>query len=78
MEYEISNKKKLHRILIRFYPPGLILEYMDIANIIENKTIDLMNLSENSDVEFLVDQIIEKEPLTKKKRKDLEKVIKSK
>ena len=77
MELNISNKR-LHRILIRFYPPGIILEFIDTEGIIENKSIDLLNLSENSDIDFLVDQIVDKEPLTKKKRKDLEKVIKSK
>lgn len=77
MESEQSIKK-LHRILIRFYPPGIILEFIDTAGVIDNKSIDLLNLSENSDIDYLVEQIIDKEPLTKKKRKDIEKVIKSK
>lgn len=39
-------KKRLHRILIRFYPPGIILEFIDSEGIVENKSIDLLNLSE--------------------------------
>jgi hypothetical protein len=39
-------KKVLKRILLRFYPPGIILEYVDSYGAVENKAIDLLNLSE--------------------------------
>ena len=39
-------KKVLKRILVRFYPPGIILEYVDSFSTVENKSIDLLNLSE--------------------------------
>jgi hypothetical protein len=39
-------KKTLQRILVRFYPPGIILEFIDSAQTVENKSIDLLNLSE--------------------------------
>jgi dynein assembly factor with WDR repeat domains 1 len=41
-----NSNKRLHRILIRYYPPGIILEFIDTEGVIENKSIDLLNLSE--------------------------------
>lgn len=41
-----SHLKSLQRILVRFFPPGIILEYIDKDGITENKSIDLLNLSE--------------------------------
>lgn len=38
-------KKTLQRILVRFYPPGIILEFTDPLSALENKSIDLLNLS---------------------------------
>ena len=48
MQAKVFNhaKKSLQRILVRFYPPGIILEYLDADQQIENKSIDLLNLSE--------------------------------
>lgn len=48
MESSSSNilNKRLHRILIRFFPPGIILEFIDTEGVVENKSIDLLNLSE--------------------------------
>jgi hypothetical protein len=40
-----ENKRTLQRILVRFYPPGIILEIADEDNLVENKSIDLLNLS---------------------------------
>ena len=41
-----APKKTLQRILVRFYPPGIILEFTDASQSVENKSIDLLNLSE--------------------------------
>jgi len=41
-----QTKKSLQRILVRFYPPGIILEFTDSESNVENKSIDLLNLSE--------------------------------
>lgn len=78
----MDSQKKLQRILVRFFPPGIILEFVDNQGFIENKSIDLLNLSEKyinnnfrSDVEYLVDQIVDREPLTKNKRKEIDKII---
>ena len=42
-----------------------------------NRSIDLLNLSENSDIPYLVQQINEKEPLTIKYKSKIQKVIES-
>ena len=67
--------KKLDKIQVRFFPPGIILEFKDNLGIVENKTIDLLNITKESDVTYLVQEIIKKEPLTSKHSKTLEKVI---
>jgi dynein assembly factor with WDR repeat domains 1 len=41
-----KDAKTLQRILVRFYPPGIILEFLDSDGMLENKSIDLLNLSE--------------------------------
>ena len=41
-----KDKKTLQRILVRFYPPGIILEFMESEGVVENKSIDLLNLTE--------------------------------
>jgi hypothetical protein len=41
-----KDKKSLQRILVRFYPPGIILEFMESEGVVENKSIDLLNLTE--------------------------------
>jgi dynein assembly factor with WDR repeat domains 1 len=43
---DAKSKKSLKRILIRFFPPGIILEFVDSDGVVENKSIDLLNLSE--------------------------------
>ena len=70
-----SFNKRLEKIQVRFFPPGIILEFKDNSDLIENKSIDLLNLTENSDIDYLVQEINKKEPLTIKYSKKLEKVI---
>ena len=36
---------KLKRFLLRYYPPGIILEYVRTNGESETKSIDLLNLS---------------------------------
>jgi hypothetical protein len=36
---------KLKRFLLRFHPPGIILEYLKRSGEIETKSIDLLNLT---------------------------------
>jgi hypothetical protein len=73
----MSDGRKLEKIMVRYFPPGLILEIKDSEGYMDNKSIDLLNLNENSDVLYLVQQINEKEPLTVKYKSKIEKVIES-
>jgi hypothetical protein len=73
----MADGRKLEKIMVRYFPPGLILEIKDSEGYIDNKSIDLLNLNENSDVLYLVQQINEKEPLTVKYKSKIEKVIES-
>ena len=73
----MENDKKLEKIMARYFPPGIILELKDSDGYIDNKSIDLLNLSENSDIQYLVQQINEKEPLTIKYKSKIQKVIES-
>jgi dynein assembly factor with WDR repeat domains 1 len=71
-------ERKLEKIMVRYFPPGIILEISNNLGEIDSKSIDLLNLTENSDIEYLIEKINEKEPLTLKYKSKLEKVIKSK
>ena len=73
----MENDKKLDKIMVRYFPPGIILELKVSDGYIDNKSIDLLNLSENSDIQYLVQQINEKEPLTIKYKSKIQKVIES-
>jgi len=73
----MTDGRKLEKIMVRYFPPGLILEIKDSEGYLDNKSIDLLNLNENSDVQYLVQQINEKEPLTVKYKSKIEKVIES-
>lgn len=70
--------RKLEKIMVRFFPPGIILELSDSEGYIDNKSIDLLNLNKDSDVSYLVQKINEKEPLTINYKNKLQKVIESK
>jgi len=45
---------KLKKILIRYFPPGIILEYTRSNGETESKCIDLLNLSKDTDVDQLI------------------------
>lgn len=74
----MDDGRKLEKIRARFFPPGIVLEFKDSFGVYDNKSIDLLNLSENSDIPYLVEQINEKEPLTIKYKEKIKKVIESK
>merc|ERR1711998_417650 len=67
-EGQAHRTMKLKRFLLRYYPPGIILEY-EQAEELRNKSIDLLNLSGETDVELILDQIIQHEPLIKESRR---------
>ena len=45
-----KNNMKLKRFLLRYYPPGIILEYTRSNGEQETKSIDLLNLSSEYDL----------------------------
>lgn len=60
---------KLKKFLIRYYPPGIILEYIKSNGETEVKSIDLLNLNEQTNVDELVDEILAEEPLIPQSKK---------
>ena len=74
----MESGRKLSKMMARFFPPGLILEFRDNYDNIDNRTIDLINLNKNTDISFLIKEINEKEPLTRKNNDKIEKVLESK
>eukprot|EP00435_Cladocopium_sp_Y103_P057340 s439_g19.t1 len=61
---------KLKRFLLRYYPPGIVLEYQRRNGDLETKCIDLLNLTPETDVEVLINQIVFEEPLISENKKD--------
>ncbi|XP_058810322.1 dynein assembly factor with WDR repeat domains 1-like isoform X3 [Phymastichus coffea] len=53
---------KLHKFLLRYYPPGIALEYTQGGNI-KRKMIDLLDLTANTDIRSLADNIKATEPI---------------
>ena len=60
---------KLKRFLLRYFPPGIILEYELRDKTREMKEIDLLHLTPETDVEVLVNQVVCEEPLISDNRK---------
>ena len=60
---------QLKRFLLRYFPPGIILEYELRDRTREMKEIDLLHLTPETDVEVLVNQIVCEEPLISDNRK---------
>ena len=61
-------KMKLKRFLLRYYPPGILLEYEQQGEL-RQKSVDLLSLTPETDVEVLVNQIVRSEPLISDHRK---------
>ncbi len=74
----MESGRKLSKMMARFFPPGLILEFKDNYDNIDNRTIDLINLNNNTDIPSLIKEINEKEPLTRKNNDKIEKILESK
>ena len=74
----MESGRKLSKMMARFFPPGLILEFKDNYDNIDNRTIDLINLNNNTDIPSLMKEINEKEPLTRKNNDKIEKILESK
>ena len=64
----VKRPMKLKRFLLRYYPPGIILEYESGGEDF-TKPIDLLDLTPDTDVDVLLSQIIRQESLLSEKRK---------
>ena len=53
---------KLRRFLLRYFPPGLLLEYQRPDSSTFTHTVDLLDLTVNSDLHELTTQVVEREP----------------
>jgi len=73
----MESGRKLSKMMARFFPPGLILEFKDNYDNIDNRTIDLLNLNKNTDISYLIKEINEKEPLTRKNNDKIQIIIES-
>jgi|JI6StandDraft_1071083.scaffolds.fasta_scaffold01334_25 dynein assembly factor with WDR repeat domains 1 len=77
---------KLKKILLRYFPPGITLEYVRSNGEIESKCIDLLNLSSeyiealcSTNIDQLIDEIVQEEPLiTETRRPQIRSMIVSK
>ena len=49
---------KVRRLLLRYYPPGISVEYQRRNGDIHMKTIDLLELAPDSDVDTVVSQLV--------------------
>ncbi|KAM6177734.1 dynein assembly factor with WD repeat domains 1 isoform 3-T3 [Rhynchocyon petersi] len=65
---------KLKSILLRYYPPGIMLEY-EKGGEVKTKSIDLLDLSASTDVKALVDEIHKAEPLITASRMDQVRIL---
>nr|CAH8822652.1 unnamed protein product [Trichobilharzia regenti] len=59
---------KLKRFLLRYYPPGIILDY-EQSGVSKTRVLDLLDLTPESDTEEVLKEICDKEPLITEKRK---------
>lgn len=55
-----SKRRKLKRLLLRYYPPGIILEHKEDGEIYQ-RSIDLLDLSPSTETEVLVSHVVEQE-----------------
>ena len=62
---------RLKRLLLRYYPPGIVLEYLRSSGALETRTIDILSLTDSSNLSHLASEIIAKEPLLSESRRQL-------
>jgi dynein assembly factor with WDR repeat domains 1 len=60
---------RLKRFLLRYFPPGLILEYERRDGSHNTTCIDLLQLSHGTDLSLLADQLVAEQPLISETRK---------
>ena len=58
MSLKRTPKTSLKRFLLRYFPPGIIIEYADEYGELQTQTIDLLDLTPSSNPDLLADSII--------------------
>ena len=70
-----SSRVKLKKFLLRYYPPGIILEYTHNGELMQ-RSVDLLDLTAETDTEAVLNQIVEREKMIKEAhREPLRKLI---
>ena len=59
-----SSRVKLKKFLLRYYPPGIILEYEHEATLMQ-RSVDLLDLTPDTEVEPLLDRLTAREAMLK-------------
>ena len=59
-----STRTKLKKFLLRYYPPGIILEYEHMGELMQ-RSVDLLDLTPESDADALLEQIVRQESMIK-------------
>ena len=54
---------RLKRFLLRYYPPGISLEFADGSGAVATKDIPLLELTTDSDAQAVALRLVENEPL---------------
>ncbi|KAF5834708.1 WD40-repeat-containing domain protein [Dunaliella salina] len=62
------SQVKLKKFLLRYYPPGIILQY-ERDGVMKQKPVDLLDLGPGVDIEALCSQVIKQEPLVSENRR---------
>ncbi|XP_017740968.1 PREDICTED: dynein assembly factor with WDR repeat domains 1-like [Rhinopithecus bieti] len=65
---------KLKSFLLRYYPPGIMLEYEKHGEL-KTKSIDLLDLGPSTDISALVEEIQKAEPLITASRTEQVKLL---
>ena len=58
MSLKRTPRTSLKRFLLRYFPPGLIVEYADEYGDLQTQTIDLLDLTAYSNPDLLADSIV--------------------
>ena len=63
MSLKRGSRTSLKRFLLRYFPPGIIIEYVDEYGELQTQTIDLLDLTAYSNPDLLADSILKAIPL---------------
>jgi dynein assembly factor with WDR repeat domains 1 len=59
---------KVKRLLLRYYPPGIIIEY-ELDGMFKSRHLDLLDLDKNTNIETLAETIIQNDNIIPSSKK---------